>query len=81
MEQAGSGAETKAIKNGDYSLTPYLQGIVVSDLAPAREKRRLRDAETRERMTSKTQKKRKGPQDDAAKREHRKKKKGQLIAV
>lgn len=55
LEQAGSGAESEAIKNADYSLTPSLQGIV-SGLASARETRRLRDEETRERINVKIEK-------------------------
>lgn len=51
LEQAGSGAESDAIKNADYSLTPSLRGLV-GGLASARETRRLRDVKTRSRITS-----------------------------
>jgi len=71
LEQAGLGTESDAIEDGDYSLVPHLQGLV-NDLASAREKRKARDAQTKTRMLSKSQKKRKtAPGDDKAAREHK----------
>lgn len=46
IEDAGSQAEVEAIKNADYSLTPWLRDIVAG-LAPVRQERRQSDENKR----------------------------------
>jgi hypothetical protein len=55
LEQAGSAAESEAIKNADYSSTRVLQGVV-DGLAASREERRVRDEQTKRRIAPKMEK-------------------------
>jgi hypothetical protein len=52
LEQAGSQAEAEAIKNADYSLTPWLQDVEVA-LTPLRKARSMRDQEARDKFAKK----------------------------
>jgi hypothetical protein len=52
LEQAGSDAEVEAIKNADYSLTPWLQDVERA-LTPLRKARRLSDEQGRHRFAKK----------------------------
>jgi hypothetical protein len=52
LERTGSEAEVEAIKNSDYSLTPWLQDVELA-LTPLRKARSMKDQESRGRLAKK----------------------------